>query len=67
MSNKAKNLTLFDYDVSFNDKKGPKETRELAAALNSATNELKKSLRFLRLFFLFFISFDGFASVVLHP
>lgn len=42
MSNKAKNLTLFDYDVTFNDKKGPKEIRELAAALNSATNELKK-------------------------
>ena len=42
MSNKAKNLTLFDYDVTFNDKKGPRETRELAAALNSATNELKK-------------------------
>ena len=42
MSNKAKNLTLFDYDVTFNDKKGPKEIRELASALNSATNELKK-------------------------
>ena len=42
MSNKAKNLTLFDYDVTFNDKRAPRDIRELASALNSATNELKK-------------------------
>ena len=42
MSGKAKNLVLYDYDVTFDDNKGPREIRELAAALNSATNELKK-------------------------
>ena len=42
MSAKAKNLTLYDYDVEFSADKGPGEIRELAAALNSATNELKK-------------------------
>lgn len=42
MSSKAKNLTLYDYDVEFTADKGPSEIRELAAALNSATNELKK-------------------------
>lgn len=38
---KAKNLTLYDYDVTF-DEKGPQEICELAGALNSATGELKK-------------------------
>ncbi len=38
---KAKNLSLYDYDVTF-DEKGPKEVCELAGALNSATGELKK-------------------------
>ncbi len=41
MSKKAKSLTLYDYDVSF-DEKGPREIAELAVALNSATAELKK-------------------------
>ena len=41
MSKKAKNLTLYDYDITF-EEKGPKEICELAEALNSATNELKK-------------------------
>ena len=41
MSKKAKSISLYDYDVTF-EEKGPKEIRELAEALNSATNELKK-------------------------
>ena len=41
MSNKAKNLSLYDYDVKF-DEKGAKEIEELAEALNSSTAELKK-------------------------
>ena len=39
--NKAKSLSLYDYDVTF-EEKGPKEVCELAGALNSATGELKK-------------------------
>lgn len=38
---KARSLSLYDYDVTF-DEKGPKEICELAGALNSATGELKK-------------------------
>lgn len=38
---KAKGLSLYDYDVTF-DEKGPREICELAGALNSATGELKK-------------------------
>ncbi len=41
MSKKAKSISLYDYDVTF-EEKGPKEIRELAEALNSATSELKK-------------------------
>lgn len=41
MSKKAKSLSLYDYDVTF-DEKGPQEIRELAEALNSSTQELKK-------------------------
>ena len=41
MSKKAKSLTLYDYDVTF-EEKGPREIAELAVALNSATAELKK-------------------------
>ncbi len=41
MSKKAKSLTLYDYDVEF-EEKGPSEVRELAISLNSATAELKK-------------------------
>ncbi len=41
MSKKAKSLTLYDYNVSF-EEKGPREIAELAVALNSATSELKK-------------------------
>ncbi|MBO5339221.1 MAG: HAMP domain-containing protein [Clostridia bacterium] len=40
MSKKAKNLSLYDYEVTF-DEKGPKEICELGEALNSATAELK--------------------------
>lgn len=40
MSKKAKSLSLYDYDVTF-DEKGPQEIRELAEALNSSTQELK--------------------------
>ena len=38
---KAKSLSLYDYDVTF-DEKGPQEICELASALNAATGELKK-------------------------
>ncbi len=41
MSKKAKSLSLYDYDVTF-DQKGPQEIYELAEALNSSTQELKK-------------------------
>ena len=41
MSKKAKSISLYDYDVTF-DEKGPQEIRELAEALNSSTQELKK-------------------------
>ena len=41
MSKKAQSLTLYDYNVSF-DEKGPREISELAVALNAATAELKK-------------------------
>ncbi|MBQ8546466.1 MAG: two-component sensor histidine kinase [Clostridia bacterium] len=41
MSKKAKSLTLYDYDVKF-EEKGPREVSELATSLNSATAELKK-------------------------
>ncbi len=41
MSKKAKSLTLYDYNVTF-EEKGPLELTELAVSLNSATEELKK-------------------------
>ena len=41
MSKKAKSISLYDYDVTF-DEKGPQEIRELAEALNASTQELKK-------------------------
>lgn len=41
MSKKAKSLTLYDYDVKF-EERGPREVSELAMSLNSATSELKK-------------------------
>lgn len=41
MGKKAKSLSLYDYDVKF-DEKGPREIEELASALNTAVSELKK-------------------------